>query len=613
MAAARWFTSRWAVRAAVILGVAVTVLVLFGQDRGRTPINFHERDLIRRAEPEPPLLGWISAQASALAADSLQRGREGQLARLWVGAETWITRRTPLRREHLAAGLHAAATALFIALVWSLERERTLTLFSGILFAVHPAQAQAVIWTASRGILLAGTLLLGAALCISRVRLFIPRSRDEPGDEDDPGGIPLMARSLGLLAGAMVLYVLASLAAPVAVAALPLLLLVALRRLEVSRPLGLVLVLAVTAIVVFVFGQRPDHVSWWIGGAVRDLTHLFWPFGIGPSDAAGALATWIGVGILAILAAAALLAPIRPAFYAAWTLLGIAALRPPESVSASSVDLFLAVGGFAALTSLAARPAAQALSGRLGSLPRLAGPLVPAFLVAILATLCATRIGVFRDDLTFWRSAVRLAPRSWEAHYRLGLELQARGHLIGASEHYRAAIGLAPRASPAYTALGVVRELQGKPKEALNLYRNAARWNPEDYAAFRNLSLLYADLRRWDEADRAARQAVRLQPMSGEARSTLGAILMSQGAPGPAQAQLLEAIRLDPQYANAYFNLGVVYERRARPEDALRAFERAVALDPANVEARIHLEALRSGWRGPVRGAAKPRLGKDGS
>ena len=612
MAAARWFTSRWAVRAAVILGVAVTVLVLFGQDRGRTPLNFHERDLIRRAEPEPPLLGWLSAQASALAPDSLQRGREGHLARVWVGAETWITRRTPLRREHLAAGLHAVAAALFIALVWSLDRERTLALFSGILFAVHPAQAQPVIWSASRGILLAGTLLLGAALCIARVRLPVPGSGDEPGDEDDPGGIPLMARSLGLLAVAMVFYALASLAAPVAVAALPLLLLVALRRLEVSRPLGLLLVLAAVAVVLYVFGQRPEHVAWWIGGAVRDLTHLFWPFGIGPSDSAGDLTTWIGVGILAILAAAALLAPIRPAFYAAWTILAIGAMRPPESGSASSVDLFLATGGFAALASLAARPAAQALSGRLGALPRLAGPLVPALLVVILATLCALRIDVFRDDLTFWRSAVRLAPRSWDAHYRLGLELQARGHLIGASEHYRAAIGLAPHASPAYTALGVVRELQGKQSQALTLYRNAVSWNPEDYAAFRNLSLLYADLGRWEEAERAAREAIRVEPASAEARSTLGAILMSEGAPGPAQAQLLEAIRLDPHYANAYFNLGVVYERRARPEDALRAFERAVALDPANVQARIHLEALRSGWRGPVRGTAKPRTGKDG-
>jgi hypothetical protein len=264
MAADRWLASRWVVRAAVIFGVALTVVILFGQDRGRTPLNFHERDLIRRAEPEPPLLRWISAAAAALPQDLLQRGREGHLARVWVGAETWITRRTPLRREHLAAGLHALATALFIAPSGS-RGERTLALFAGILFAVHPAQAQAVIWTASRGILLAGTLLIGAALCIAHVRLPAPGPGDDPDDQDDPDGIPLLARSLALVAGALVLYALASLAAPVAVGALPLLLLVALRRLAVSRSLGLLLVLVALAIVVFAFGQRPAHASWWIG------------------------------------------------------------------------------------------------------------------------------------------------------------------------------------------------------------------------------------------------------------------------------------------------------------------------------------------------------------
>jgi len=609
--AARWFTSRWIVRAAVILGVAVTVLVLFGQDRGRMPLNFHERDLIQRAEPEPPLGRWIAAQATAVPQDSLQRGREGHLARLWVGAETWITRRLPVRREMVAAGLHAAATALFFAFVWSLERQRTLALFSGIIFAVHPAHAQTVLWTASRGLHVAATLLLGAALCIARVRLSSREPRDDP--DDDPDRIPLLARSLGLVASATILYALASLAAPVAVAALPLLLLVALRRLEVSRSLGLLLLLLAVAIVVFAFGQRPAHPSWWIGGAVRDLTDLFWPFRIGPSDAAGDLITWIGVGILALLSAAALFAPIRPAFYAGFTILGLAAMRPPASVAATSSDLFLAAGGFAALASLAMRPAAAAFSGRLGAVPRVAGPLVPALLVAILATLCAMRIEVFRDDLTYWRSAVRLAPRSWEAHYHLGIELQSRGHLIGATEHYRKAIGLAPGVSPPYTALGVVRELQGKRAEALNLYRNAVRRNSRDYAAHRNLALLYADLERWEEADRAARESVRLEPSRAEARSTLGAILMSRGAPGAAQAELLEAIRLDPDYANAYFNLGIVYERRRRPEDAQRAYERAVALDPANIDAKIRLESLRAGWRGPTRGSARPRSGREGS
>jgi len=111
MASSRWFASRWIVRVAVVLGVALTVLALFGQDRVRTPLHFHERDLLRRAEPERPVLRWIGAQSSALPEDRIQREREGQLTRVWTGAETWITHRLPIRRELLGAGLHAFATA----------------------------------------------------------------------------------------------------------------------------------------------------------------------------------------------------------------------------------------------------------------------------------------------------------------------------------------------------------------------------------------------------------------------------------------------------------------------------------------------------------------------
>jgi hypothetical protein len=39
---------------------------------------------------------------------------------------------------------------------------------------------------------------------------------------------------------------------------------------------------------------------------------------------------------------------------------------------------------------------------------------------------------VFRDDLTFWRSAVRLAPRP-DAHYRLAPSRRRADIMIGAS------------------------------------------------------------------------------------------------------------------------------------------------------------------------------------
>ena len=602
----------WPVRAGVILAIALTVMAVFMTPE-HAPLAFEEHALIQRSAPAPPLGRWIASMATALPATALQQSREGQLARIYVGTETWLTHHLPFGRAPLAAALHALAALLFLALVWNLDREHLLAFFSALLFALHPTQTQTVIWTAARGISLAGVLLLGAALALS----FISppaRKGSPPGEKVHRFSLPgaFSPRTLALVMVAIGLYGAACLAAPVAAAGLPLLLLVLLRRVQAPRLLAFGLVLAAIAVVLFGFGSFPSTPLWWIGGALRDLTHLVWPFGIGPMDGGSDIEAGIGIVVFLILTALAFFAPLRTAFYAAWTLLAVAALRPAGADAASSTDLYLAAGGFAALLAQAARTAAQATSGQVRTLARATGPLVPALVAVFLAGQGTIQERVWHDDLTLWVASVKNAPNSWEAHYHLGIELQSRAYLIGAAEHYRRAIGLAPKRSEPYTNLGVIRERQGKTEVALRLYKRAAALNPDDYAALRNLALLQADLEHWPEAEDAARRAVHAEPRRAEAYSTLGAILLSSGAPGPAQASLLQAIHLDPDFVDAHYNLGLVYTRRGRIDLAMRSFERTLTLDPANARARLQLEMLRQSLPGPVRRSEEPDAGKNG-
>ncbi len=111
--------------------------------------------------------------------------------------------------------------------------------------------------------------------------------------------------------------------------------------------------------------------------------------------------------------------------------------------------------------------------------------------------------------------AARLAPKSAEAQYQLGVALSRKGEGEKAARQFELVLGLDPKFATAHYALGIIRQQQHRTPEALKHWREAARLAPQWPDPLNNLAWALAtdpqpELRDGVEAVKLATRAVEL-------------------------------------------------------------------------------------------------------
>ncbi|MBM3290285.1 MAG: tetratricopeptide repeat protein, partial [Candidatus Hydrogenedentes bacterium] len=190
---------------------------------------------------------------------------------------------------------------------------------------------------------------------------------------------------------------------------------------------------------------------------------------------------------------------------------------------------------------------------------------VSCVLVVVLAALTWSRMGIWRDSETLYRSTLQTMPdnafanmglgqllvdrkqyadavprletaihkrhREPEAHYHLGIALQALGQLPKAEEHYRAAVALDPANSLMWNNFGVTLDAMGRPADALAAFERASALGPRNQEAAGNLVRYLARMGRIDDALREASAAAARMPESGDIQSLLATLHAMRTAP----------------------------------------------------------------------------------
>ncbi len=143
-------------------------------------------------------------------------------------------------------------------------------------------------------------------------------------------------------------------------------------------------------------------------------------------------------------------------------------------------------------------------------------------------------------------------PKSWTAHYHLGLVHMEAGGFDLARAHLERAVALQPALYGGWSNLGVLYLEHGEEQAALNALEQAHMVAPKDVRVLVNLG--NARLRRgqWSDAIDAY------------------------------QAALVEA----PNHASALYNLGLAYSSRQRWAQALEAVDKAMVYRPGYAQAR---------------------------
>ncbi|MFA6110605.1 MAG: tetratricopeptide repeat protein [Candidatus Latescibacterota bacterium] len=517
----------------------------------------------------------------------------------------------PVGYHAVNVALHGLNASLVTLLVWRLLGGAAIAWGAGLLFAVHPVNAEAANYVSSRSELLVATLLLLACLAYRRYRR-----------EEDPRWY-----AVTLLAGAGALLCKST------AAALPLVLLVIdgladgfrslrqrWRAYAGAALLPLVYALATHSLVSKAMTQpvRPLSAQVWtqlkagayylylVAVPVRlSVEHQF------------SVADHPGHG--SVIAAALLLASL--AFLvgrgagrvwpgaALWSLVTLLpATAVPLIVLVNEHRLYLPLVGYGlGLAWLlggpghARRPAVVGAAG--------AGLLV-------LGLLSFQRGQVWADELTLWQDAARKAPLMVKPHLRLADALAEAGCPSAAEVEYRRALALRPEHPGTRNNLGSLLLAQGRLAEAEAEFRTVLVSDPEVSPARMNLANLLLRRGEWAAAGAEYERLATAGETGGEAERQLaqialqyrrdpeaalaafdraltlgqerhagtwcgrGVALKLLGRATEAETSYRRALELDPRLAEVWYNLGNLLTESGRPADARLAYLRAADLEP---------------------------------
>jgi len=558
---------------------------------------------------------------------------------------------SPLPYHLLNLLLHAASAALVALLAARVLGSLGAGACAGLLFALHPAHAEPVAWSAALPDLLVGFFALLAAL------LYARGSRAALAGSVLAAAAGLLSKEVGLaipLLLAMQDRVLRSGPASASGGAAPLAESLA-RGLPRWAPHAALIPAYVVARLIALGGAAP--LSDWPYGAAQtalaffarlgnDAMRLTLPFGFtafAPFRAPDSLLEPRVLVGLAVTVSAALAA--RRAYRArsslllslAWLALPLLpSLYLPGLGRVVSADryLYLPSVGFALLAAAALRRGplaarAFAIGGRAVS----RGALATALVLAAYAVSARALLPPWRESMALYDAVLERHPDSPSMRLRRAIAFLRADDLVAARADYDAAIaadstfadawlnlgalekrvgrldaaraaferardlhaalGRARGVADALANLGEVARARGDVAAAESLCLAAIRADSGHVVARNNLGALYAGpLGRPDLALREFEAAARAAPWYAGVRENLAGVYASQGRWDDTARALREVLRLEPRSVPTLVRLGFALERAGRLDEARDAYGGALRLDPANGVASARLAAL---------------------
>jgi len=177
------------------------------------------------------------------------------------------------------------------------------------------------------------------------------------------------------------------------------------------------------------------------------------------------------------------------------------------------------------------------------------------FYFLLMITICfysvmtVHRNGIWKDDLSVWRDAVKKYPESAIVHESLAGGYLEHGRIDEAIDHYHLALKLASNPSARlYNNLGTAYTRKGKYDEAVGYFMQSISIRPEYARAHLGLGVALDLQGKTDKAIEAFENAVRYDPYLADAFNNLGVAYAKQGNFVAAQRAMRQATTIDPEY-----------------------------------------------------------------
>jgi Tfp pilus assembly protein PilF len=198
-------------------------------------------------------------------------------------------------------------------------------------------------------------------------------------------------------------------------------------------------------------------------------------------------------------------------------------------------------------------------------------------LVTVLASMSIERNKVWQTELSFYETTAKASPREWGILNNLGAAYNKRGRPQDAIKAFEASITVQP--SPhALKNLGYSYAAVGRTEDSETTYRKAIALDPMDAGAYAALADALSARGRYSEAIRNYERALALYPASTVALFSYAEACLADHRYDEAIRALQRILALSPaESARAYGVLARVYQAQNLPELAAEAKRKASA------------------------------------
>jgi tetratricopeptide (TPR) repeat protein len=212
--------------------------------------------------------------------------------------------------------------------------------------------------------------------------------------------------------------------------------------------------------------------------------------------------------------------------------------------------------------------------------------IIAGLLVCASAAVARNQVRCWENGVVLWEHALKAFPNSHFVHLNAGYELNERGEVAKAVQHYTEALRINPNFAEAHNALGVALIKQGRKDEAFDHFSQAVRIKPNYAEARNNLGVKMAELGKTDEAISNLTAASTMNPQDAQVQFDLGLALVKQGKSDEAIPYLSKALQLDPNFVVARDWMGNALSLQGKLDEAIAQYKEALRIKPDFAEAR---------------------------
>lgn len=225
------------------------------------------------------------------------------------------------------------------------------------------------------------------------------------------------------------------------------------------------------------------------------------------------------------------------------------------------------------------------------------------FVIISVGAICLFTILVwfrnceYKDEYTFWKSALRAEPSSPIAHYNVGMVYMNMGLYPEADAEFKKSLEYAPKnATNLFKRIrentATLHRMQGKYKESLTLLLKSIESGYYNFGTYQNLGVLYQEMKDDEKAEEAWMKGLNLNPKSSGILYNLARLYARKKNFPKSKEYFLQAISVNPDFFALYFGLGNALQEEGKIEAAIQAYEKTANLKPNFADVHYRLGTL---------------------